>query len=194
MDNKNNADFDCLKIGQNKKITKNFDAGCTYIHYLEIVIMSATVVKINHVNKRQERAFVVTNKNVINIASPNSILPNRIKRKISLQKIIGITASRYGNQIVLHIEGEDDYRFFTANLKNRYLQNIVISVAKITKKPVKLYWYDDLALEQYTTTIIDLKAQKRKPHKTEPILVDEEYLKVHNDLSRKMCWQSRSQS
>jgi hypothetical protein len=59
--------------------------------------MSATVVKINHVNKRQERAFVVTNKNVINIASPNSILPNRIKRKIPLIKINGITASRYGN-------------------------------------------------------------------------------------------------
>jgi hypothetical protein len=59
--------------------------------------MSATVIKINHVNKRQERALVVTNKNVINMASPNSILPNRIKRKIPLQKITGITVSRYGN-------------------------------------------------------------------------------------------------
>jgi len=59
--------------------------------------MSGTIIKINHVNKRQERALVVTNKNVVNIASPNSILPNRIKRKIPLQKITGITASRYGN-------------------------------------------------------------------------------------------------
>ena len=44
--------------------------------------------------------------------------------------------------------------------------------------PVKLYWYDDLSLEQYTTTIIDLKNQKRKLHKAEPQIADEEYLKV----------------
>ena len=56
----------------------------TNISNLEAVIMSATVIKINHVNKRQERALVVTNKNVVNIASPNSIMPNRIKRKIPL--------------------------------------------------------------------------------------------------------------
>lgn len=94
----------------------------------------------------------------------------------------------------MHIDGEADYRFFTVNLKNRYLENIVISVSKITKKAVKLYWYDDLALEQYTTTIIDLKTQKRKPHKVEPILVDEEYLKVSKDLSRKVYWQNHSPS
>ena len=69
----------------------------TNISNLETVIMSATVIKINHVNKRQERALVVTNKNVVNIASPSSIMPNRIKRKIPLQKIAGITVSRYGN-------------------------------------------------------------------------------------------------
>ena len=70
----------------------------------------------------------------------------------------------------------------------------MIAVSKITKKGVKFYWYDDLALEQYTTTVNDLKMQKRKPHKTEPIIVDEEYLKVSITRYRKMCFQNHSQN
>jgi hypothetical protein len=62
-----------------------------------VIAMSAKVIKINHVNKRQERVLVVTNRNIYNIASPTSIFPNRIKRKISLLKISALTASRYGN-------------------------------------------------------------------------------------------------
>lgn len=89
--------------------------------HIEKILLSATVIKINHVNKRQERALVVTNKNVINIASPNSFLPNRIKRKIPLHKITGLTASRYGQEIVIHVENEDDYRFISINMKAKYI-------------------------------------------------------------------------
>ena len=64
---------------------------------LEIVIMSAKIIKINHVNKSQERVLVITNKHLLNIASPSSFLPNRIKRKIPLVKVTGVTLSRYGN-------------------------------------------------------------------------------------------------
>jgi len=48
-----------------------------------------------------------------------------------------------------------------------------MAIGKLTKNAVKFYGYDDLALEQYTTTIVDLKMQRRKQHKTEPLLVDE---------------------
>lgn len=59
--------------------------------------MSAVVTKINHVNKHQQRVLVVTNKNILNLASPSSVMPNRIKRKIPLAKVTGISASHYGN-------------------------------------------------------------------------------------------------
>jgi hypothetical protein len=89
--------------------------------YLEIILLSGTVIKINHVNKRQERGLVVTNKHAINMASPNSFLPNRIKRLMELSKITGLTASRYGNEIVLHVDNEDDYRFISMNMKMKYI-------------------------------------------------------------------------
>lgn len=55
---------------------------------------------------------------------------------------------------------------------------MIVAYGKATHKQVKLYWYDDLALDQYTTTIIDLDNKRRKEHKTEPVLVDETYLQV----------------
>lgn len=130
--------------------------------------------------------MVVTNKNIINIAAPSSFLPNRIKRKIPLYKITGITTGRFGNEVVVHIDSEDDYRFFSTNLKKLYIETVVVAIGKATHKPVKIYWYDDLTLHQYTTTIIDLKNQTRKPHKVEPMIVDEKYLKVVSVVCRKI--------
>ena len=57
--------------------------------------MSAVVVKINHVNKRQERLLIITSKNIYNVAAPSSLIPNRIKRKVALEQIIGLSISRY---------------------------------------------------------------------------------------------------
>lgn len=108
--------------------------------------MSATVIKINHVNKRQERALIITNIHVINAASPNSFFSNRIKRKIYLGKILGITTSRFGNEVVIHVDNEDDYRFFSPNLKTKFIESIVIAVGKLLHNPLKIYYYDDLSL------------------------------------------------
>lgn len=140
--------------------------------------MSAKVIKINHVNKRQERVLAVTNKNLINIASPSSLLPNRIKRKIPLSKVIGLTVSRFGNEIVIHVEGEDDYRFATHNLRNKFIEAFVEAIGKSLHEKVKIYYYDDLALDQYTTTIIDIENKSRKEPKCDPVLVDSDALKV----------------
>jgi hypothetical protein len=137
------------------------------------------VVKINHVDKRQERALIVTNKNLINAASPSSLMPNRIKRKIPLHQIIGLTTSRYSSEVVIHIDKEDDYRFISVNMKLKYIESIIVAFGKATYKPVNFYIYDDLALGHYTTTIVDIGKKKRKTHKQHPIIVDETYLKVN---------------
>jgi hypothetical protein len=38
----------------------------------------------------------------------------------------------------------------------------VEAIGKSLQKQVKIYYYDDLALDQYTTTIIDLENKCRK--------------------------------
>lgn len=41
-----------------------------------------------------------------------------------------------------------------------------------------LYYYDDLTLESYTTTIDDVDKNKKKVHHIEPLYLDAESLKV----------------
>ena len=104
------------------------------------------------------------------------MLPNRIKRKIPLHQIIGVTTSRYGNEIVIHVDKEDDYRFISVNLKMKYIETIIVAIGKATYKPTNFYVYDDLVLGIYTTTIVDIGKRKRKTHRIHPIVVDEKYL------------------
>ena len=83
-----------------------------------------------------------------------------------------MTTSRYGNEIVIHVDKEDDYRFISVNLKMKYIEIIIVAIGKATYKPVNFYVYDDLVLGLYTTTIVDIGKRKRKTHKIHPIVVD----------------------
>lgn len=82
---------------------------------------STLVTKINDQNKKQERVILITNKNLYNIklVSPlNNILVKIfnsaiIRRKININKIIGVTISRVGFEFVIHVENEYDYRFLS---------------------------------------------------------------------------------
>lgn len=85
MNNKTSFNLDTLKMSENKKITKQLDEGGNTTIILEVIYMSGKVIKINHVGKRQERVLLVTNRNLFNVASTRSILPNRIKRRIPFQ-------------------------------------------------------------------------------------------------------------
>ena len=42
-----------------------------------------------------------------------------------------------------------------------------------------LYYYDDLSLEQYTTTIDDVDKHKKKVHTIDPLFLDAESMKQH---------------
>lgn len=69
-------------------------------------MLSAKLVKINHVNKKQERILLLTNKNLYNILPSDTFLGlfSRIKRKISYNNVIGMTVSRFGSEFVVHVE------------------------------------------------------------------------------------------
>lgn len=95
--------MDLQRLAENKKIMKQLNADCKGGVDLEVIVMSAKVVKVNHVNKRQERVLAVTNRHIINIASPSAIFSNRIKRLIPLTIVTGLTVSRFGNELVIHV-------------------------------------------------------------------------------------------
>ncbi len=69
------------------------------------IILSTLIIKFNHVNKKQERILLITNYAIYNIGK-SGILNNfmsilrssaRLKRKITLESIHGLTISRCGH-------------------------------------------------------------------------------------------------
>lgn len=76
----------------------------------ESILLSALVYKYNHVNKRQQRILLVSNRAVYNIAKPNLLnnifallVNNRLRRRIGLESVFGMTVSRYGYEFILHV-------------------------------------------------------------------------------------------
>ncbi len=76
---------------------KKLDIKCKKYYYQEEIVLSVKLIKINHVNKKQQRILLLTNINMYNISPNDSFLSNRIKRKISYANITGMTVSRFGS-------------------------------------------------------------------------------------------------
>lgn len=57
-----------------------------------------------------------------------------------------------------------------------------------------LYYYDDLTLESYTTTIDDVDKNVKKKHIIDPLYLDAESMKVNIDLFSKVIRQKRNQN
>ena len=149
--------------------------------YQETIMLSAKLVKINHVNKKQERILLLTDKNLYNLLPNDTFLGlfSRIKRKIPYENVVSMTVSRFGSEFIVHVEKEHDYRFLSPNLKLKIVETLVECYYNFHKKKMALYYCDDLSLEQYTTTIDNVGKHKKKMHTIDPLFLDAESLKQH---------------
>ncbi len=83
------------------------------------IILVAKVHKYNYKCVCQDRFFVLTHKNVYNIATPNILqsalsflnITSFVRRKIPLTKITAITISKSSSEFVIHVPEEYDYRY-----------------------------------------------------------------------------------
>lgn len=96
---------------------------------VERLLYSTLVVKVNQNNKKQERVLLLTTKTVYNIVPEEKnaligffsndlvyrlgkIIPSqKVKRKIPIITIYGVTYSNIGSEFVIHVPTEYDYRF-----------------------------------------------------------------------------------
>ncbi len=108
--------MDYLGCKNDKQVGELLDAG-------ETIIMSCLADKYNHVNKCQERILLITDRAIYNLSKPNLlknlfsyIAPSsRIKRRIGLENMFGMTVNRYGSEFIIHVTNEHDYRYSSAD-------------------------------------------------------------------------------
>ena len=138
MDDTLNEDLDMCKLKDNEKIIKMLKPD-------EKLVLSCLLYKINRVEKRQKRTFILSTQAIYNLDNLD------MKRRIPLDLIKGMTKSQTGSEFVLHIPDEYDYRF--SSIENR--EKIVSAFTKHLKKRLKVFYKDEITLEKYTTTRID---------------------------------------
>jgi len=96
---------DRLALGGNdavKKMLTKTGKGVENVHFSDFVI------KINRKEKEQTRVMLITNKAVYNVL-PNNY--GKCKRRIDIEKLVAVTASKISDEFVIHIPDEYDYRF-----------------------------------------------------------------------------------
>ena len=103
---------DALKVSENPKFLD-------LMTNTENVLFSGELIKINKLNSKQKRNIAITTEHIYNIKNDNLLtsglnlfgLGSLLKRKIDITKVKSIVYARLGNEFVIHVPDEFDYRF-----------------------------------------------------------------------------------
>jgi len=116
---------------------------------IEYVLLTTLVYKYNKRLKRQTRTLMITSKALYNIhrlgffAKALAFFSSRsqIKRRIDITKIAGITVSELSSEFVIHVRDEYDYRYASADRRDRILLMICRSYALNIKTKPMLFFF-----------------------------------------------------
>lgn len=98
------------------------------------VLFSACMFKYNKQNKKQDRALIVTDEAIYNIEEVENM---RVKRRIPLDEIEGVSVSELAdNIVVLHFPDSYDYIFETD--KKTELIQVLQQARKLSPEPFKI--------------------------------------------------------
>jgi len=131
-------DYDELKFKESKSIQKALEPNgfslftlLTQI-YIETVILSTLLYKYNKKLKRQERSILITTRAIYNINQKGFLTSLmtvfnksfKIRRKIEIEKLSGISVSDSSSEFVIHVADEYDYRYASPGKRDQILMAI----------------------------------------------------------------------
>jgi len=142
---------DNLKVLENTKIKEIFSP-------TESLLYSGEMLKINKKKHKQKRKIIITTENIYNIKDDNFFLSalssmgltSLVKRKIALTKISAIVYARLGNEFVIHVPDEFDYRIVDRH-KDRLIEYILYALCTQGREELLFYFNGDVELHKYTT-------------------------------------------
>ena len=84
----------------------------------ETLLFSDSIIKINKYGMNQDRVLLITDGAVYNL---NSVKDKKLKRRIDISKIRGITTSQVSDELVLHGKDEEYDYLYISQKKNRII-------------------------------------------------------------------------
>lgn len=110
---------DYLELGKHPSISK-------LLAHDEVIHFSDMIVKINRKSKQQERAILITDRNIFNLVITKAALKS--KRKIEISKVVAIIWGKEGKEFVVKVPEEYDYHY-----KSVKREEIIAVIEKILK-------------------------------------------------------------
>jgi serum/glucocorticoid-regulated kinase 2 len=121
----------------------------------ETILLFEKLLKINHYGMHQERNMLITNQCIYNLKKFS------MKRAISFDIILGITANKLTDEFIIHgRENEYDY-FYISHNRNHIIEVINNVYTSIRKEPLTFCLMNEKSLKAYVTT---KKEKKSNPN------------------------------
>ena len=151
---------DNLNITQNAKLQEGFTA-------TETILYSGELLKVNKKNSKQKRKIVITTESIYNIRDANIFTSigfgSLIKRRINITSVKAIIYARLGNEFVIHVPDEFDYRIVDPQ-KDNIIRFILHALSVNEMYETKIFFNSDVELHKFTTH----NSMKKKGIKKEP--------------------------
>ena len=140
--------FDLLNYQKDEFITQKITKG-------EIIYYSDKIDKINKLGIKQSRIIIITDEALYNLNK------KKLKRRIPLEIIKGITTSTLNDYFIIHCSN-DEYDYYYFSVKKRTIFEILSKVyLKKTGNEINLYEINEESIWKYVT----LKKDKKKDPK-----------------------------
>jgi serum/glucocorticoid-regulated kinase 2 len=137
--------FDLLDYSKDESIKKNITLG-------EKIYYSDKIEKINKKGTKQSRIIIITEKAIYNMKK------KKLKRRIPLEIIKGITTSTLNDYFIIHCSN-DEYDYYYCSIKKRTIFEILSKVySKLTGEELNLFQIPEESIWKYVT----LKQDKKK--------------------------------
>lgn len=158
---------DNLNVAQNTKLLEYFSS-------TEKVLFSGELLKVNKKNNKQKRKIIITDEAIYNIRDDNIFtmigFGKVVKRRIAITNIKAIIYARLGNEFVIHVPDEFDYRIIDPK-KDLIINYILYALTLNGIYETKIYFNSEVELHRSTTHNSQKKKGITKAPAGEPMMM-----------------------
>ena len=172
---------DNLRVKDNQKLMEIFSPN-------EQLLFSGELLKINKKKNKQKRKIIITTENIYNIRDDNWFnstlssmgMTSLVKRKFSITSVKAIIYARLGDEFVIHVPDEFDYRIINPQ-KDNLIKYILYALSTQGIDELLFYFNSDVELHKYTTHNSHKKKGIKRNPQGETMMMSLEKLKEFVD-------------
>jgi len=125
------------------------------LKFIEKILYSNQVIKINRYNISQQRNLVITTNGIYNLKKKN------LKRRIAIKDVIGVSVCKTNNEFVIHCcDLEYDYNYETPDVK-KIVEILYLAYKEVNQKYLHIF---EVELKDIKNVVTQKEDKKKNPN------------------------------